>query len=415
MLYSQHHIEKYLSERFKKDRPGYFIEIGCWDGELISQTAWLEKERGWFGLCVDPFPRNFEGRSCAVVDKAISADGQPREFVKVTTDRRDGGDVSYFSGFRDKIRVHWDLINSHCDYSIIRVDTITIAELFGMYQVPEVIEFLSVDVEGNELEVFQGIDFNRYRFGMIIFEHNDDREIQNNIREILTGAGYLRVETTKLDDIYIFSHKLWLEIEYQKWIDALEVSTVHNFKDNPMVKRMLGEITWTGPVPDVELGLIKLIDNIGRAEPGEISGATLRMVYYAHQVLQKRPRSIVEIGGGAGEFYAVIRALGFSGKYYIFDLPEVKTFQNSYLAEVSKQTGLSFYQNLKYDFCVSFYALGEFDSEVKNWYINKVVLKCIHGLIVWNPHSGAGGEIRFPCKQIAEPYTTHLENKVLSW
>lgn len=419
MLYSQHHIEKYLSDRFKSDKPGYFIEIGCWDGSLISQTAWLEKERGWFGLCVDPFPRNFEGRSCAVVDKAISADGQPRKFVKVSIDKRDGGDVSYFSGFMDRIQVHWDLISQHCKYKIIQVETITIAELFGMYLVPEVIDFLSVDVEGNELEVFQGIDFNRYRFGLIVFEHNENQAMRREIGKILSAAGYEMIDALRCDDIYVFSHKLWLDREYKKWIAALQASTVHNFKDNAMVQRMLGEITWTGPVllRGVDMELIKEIDNIGRSVPGEgeISGACLRMMYYAVQVLKEKPREIVEIGGGVGEFYAILRALGYTGKYYILDLPDVKMFQHYYLDEVARRTGLDVSQNINRGFCVSFYALGEFDDETKNWYIDNVVSKCKHGLIIWNPHSGASEEIEFRCNVSPEQYTTHPGNKVLSW
>ena len=79
--------------------PGIFLEIGAWKGEHFSQTAYLERERGWTGVCVDPFPSGFEQRTCRVCPKAVSADGQPRAFLKVTTDRRHGGDVSYLSGF----------------------------------------------------------------------------------------------------------------------------------------------------------------------------------------------------------------------------------------------------------------------------------------------------------------------------
>src|SRR5574342_922137 len=98
MYHSQRGIEKYLERFF--DGPGTFLEIGCWDGELISQTAWLERERGWTGVCVDPFARGFEGRGCRVCRKAVvgvRADARPaRTFVKVSVDRRHGGDVSYF-------------------------------------------------------------------------------------------------------------------------------------------------------------------------------------------------------------------------------------------------------------------------------------------------------------------------------
>lgn len=115
--------------------PGFFLEIGAWSGEHISQTAYVERARGWSGLCVDPFPRDFEQRTAWVCAKAISGDGLPREFLKVTTDRRYGGDVSYFSGFKDSVMrgINWPIIQEHCDYEEIQVETITIDQLYEKY------------------------------------------------------------------------------------------------------------------------------------------------------------------------------------------------------------------------------------------------------------------------------------------
>lgn len=214
-------------------------------------------------------------------------------------------------------------------------------------------------------------------------------------------------------------YKAWLDNEYQQWIRALEEASVHNFKDHPMVKRMLGEIVWTEPTPhDFDLELLTRIDNIGRSLPSGISGTCLRMVYYAQQVLQRNPASIVEIGGGVGQFYAVMRTLGYAGRYFIFDLPEVKEFQRAYLSEVARQTGLSlpFFQYPKsYEFCISFYALGEFDDETKAWYIENVVKKCTHGFVIWNPHSGASQEINFPCRISLQYPMEHEDCKQLEW
>lgn len=200
MIYSQHQIEKYLQDRFPS--PGVFLEIGCWDGELISQTAWLERTRGWSGLCVDPFPRNFENRTCRVCARAVSADGRPRPFIRVTIDKRDGGDVSYFSGFKETLQVHWPLISEFCEYQELEVETITIAQLYEQYVLPSHIDFLSVDTEGSELEIFESIDFCAYSFGLVVFEHNTDGFIQSKVGEILSKNGYRLVDSLRCDDIY---------------------------------------------------------------------------------------------------------------------------------------------------------------------------------------------------------------------
>lgn len=423
MFHSQHQIETYLNHFFHE--PGFFLEIGCWDGELISQTKWLEKEKGWNGLCVDPFPVNFRHRKCQVCMKAVVGEERKgvRDFIKVSIDRRYDGFVSYFSGFRDSLTLHWDVIEKYCDYEIVHVQAITPAQLYAQYNLPNYIEFLSVDTEGSELEIFESIDFDACSFGLIMFEHNMDADVKKRIGELLTGHGYLMLVSMQCDDIYISrqladrDHKAWLDQEYQQWIEALQASTVHNFKEHPMVERMLGNIDPAVYADLVQVSpLIESIDAIGR-KPGPVTGVCLRMLYYAEKVLQKKPTSIVEIGGGVGQFYAVLKALGYEGDYMILDLPAVQAFQREYLAEVSRQTGLELPLTPRdeYETCVSFYALGEFDDELKAHYIENVVKKCRHGLILWNPHGQASREVPFECTITDEFPSNHPDCKQLEW
>jgi hypothetical protein len=203
---SQHHIEKYLNKFF--DKPGTFLEIGCWDGQMISQTVRLEQDKGWSGLCVDPFAKNFGQRKCKLCKKAVSKDGKPREFIHVTIDRRYGGDVSYFSGFTEAVKANLPLIEEHCDYTNEVIGTITVQQLYEQYNLPEYIEFLSVDTEGSELEIFQSIDFQKVSFGLIVFEHNRDEEVKKAIGDILTANKYVLHESLEVDDIYINPDKL---------------------------------------------------------------------------------------------------------------------------------------------------------------------------------------------------------------
>lgn len=175
--------------------PGNFLEIGCWKGEHKSQTKELE-DRGWTGICVDPFPSCFDNRKCKLIDAAVSRDGEPRVFVRVSIDRRHGGDVSYFSGFRDSIGFHWPVIWEHCDYEEMIIPTITFDEI----KAPSHINFLSVDTEGAELEIFRGIDFGRYTFDVIMYEHNGK---ENGVGELLQANGYKLYKNLQLDNIYV--------------------------------------------------------------------------------------------------------------------------------------------------------------------------------------------------------------------
>jgi hypothetical protein len=196
-----------------------------------------------------------------------------------------------------------------------------------------------------------------------------------------------------------------------------------------MVQRMLGDI-----MPEVFYDLVKddlkkyydiitKIDTIGTQFDGTdtdiVSGTCFRMMYYARKIISQNPTSIIEVGGGVGEFYAIIKAMGWDGEYYIYDLDDVRKFQFLYLNEVERQTGLLLRQTwphlIEDPFFVSFYALGEMTDSWKEYYIESVVKACRHGFVIWNPHSGASSEIPFECKVEDEYPLTHPGNKMLTW
>lgn len=219
------------------------------------------------------------------------------------------------------------------------------------------------------------------------------------------------------------THKEWLDNEYQQWAEALNQSTVHNFKEHPMVRRMIGTpaaehwggFIWSGQYDDI---LLK-IDSIGNEHEYEEYNTTLkRFAYHAFQVLDLNPSFISEIGGGVGQFYAILRALGYKGKYYIYDLPDVRAFQDKYLAEVSEQTGLQLpleETGKNADLLVSFYALGEFDDEKKQWY-KHIINAAPHGYIAWNPHSQATDDLSiFDSHNITVTPGVEPEIKIISW
>jgi hypothetical protein len=212
------------------------------------------------------------------------------------------------------------------------------------------------------------------------------------------------------------THKDWVDNEYRLWVDALKESTVENFGESLMVKRMLGQVDAADYMYLIEDNPPDSIVKIMQIGGGGFFGIVYRMIYYACKVLKQNPSHICEIGGGVGQMYAVLRALGYDGKYFIFDLVEVKEFQRKYLDEVTKRTGLN--TDLEYgdfDFCYSAYAWGEFDDETKEWYRREIIKETPHGLIIFNPHSGASKEIGFDCKVEDEYPLTSPGNKLLIW
>ena len=67
---------------------------------------------------------------------------------------------------------------------------------------PKIIDFLSLDVEGSEIEVLKGINHNEYRFKFICIESRDIQKINN----YLTINNYLLIEQLSPID-YLFKDK----------------------------------------------------------------------------------------------------------------------------------------------------------------------------------------------------------------
>lgn len=205
-------------------------------------------------------------------------------------------------------------------------------------------------------------------------------------------------------------HKQWLDNEYQQWIKALQESTVHNFKEHPGVKRMLSldydkDIFAHQTYLQVDKYKKDVWSNLCTIR--DLGGANdcdfwfYRMLHYAHEILSRSPSSICEIGGGVGQFYAILRALGWDGlSYNIVDLPEVISFQKEYLHEVQMASNINQMCSLSFgmpyitdfDLLISFYALGEFDNETRQQYKN-LIDNTPHGYIAFNPHSGASDSL----------------------
>ena len=55
-LHGLHKIENRNGHNFIERKPGFFIEAGALDGELISNTMYLELKYNWTGLLVEPNP-----------------------------------------------------------------------------------------------------------------------------------------------------------------------------------------------------------------------------------------------------------------------------------------------------------------------------------------------------------------------
>ena len=155
-------LEKYLNKE-----NGKYIELGAFDGEFQSNTKWLEDELGWTGILIEPSPSQYqkclETRpnnnifNCACVSFEYTEGEIKGDFI--------GKPGSSVAGMR------------RGNAPSITVDAHTLQDLIDKTE-HDFIDFLSLDVEGYELDVLKGVDFTRQIIDYILIEvYSRDKDI----------------------------------------------------------------------------------------------------------------------------------------------------------------------------------------------------------------------------------------------
>ena len=194
---SQINQDKFVLDFYKHKRDGYFIEIGAYDGVTFSNTYVLEKDYGWTGILSEVIPSRFKDvlvnrPNCHNDNDAVYS----KSNLKLTFDV-----AGMLSGISQHILAHKHEIKDI--KTQITVNTITLTDLLIKYNAPAVIDYMSLDTEGSELEILKGLDFSRYTIGYIDVEHNYIQPMRNNIKSFLEMNGYKFLRENHFDDTYI--------------------------------------------------------------------------------------------------------------------------------------------------------------------------------------------------------------------
>ncbi|WP_341882971.1 FkbM family methyltransferase [Synechococcus sp. UW140] len=163
------------------DMHGYFIELGANDGLNQSNTYKLQKDFGWSGLLIEPsslqFAKCVKNRSFGNIPAIKCAACVPFGYVDKFVEMEEANLMSVAKGLNvsdhDAIS-HADIGKQFLADSRLRFQygaiARTLTSLLDEAKAPNCIDLLSLDVEGNELAVLQGLDFYRYKPKWILVE-----------------------------------------------------------------------------------------------------------------------------------------------------------------------------------------------------------------------------------------------------
>jgi hypothetical protein len=88
---------------------------------------------------------------------------------------------------------------------IVEFTTVTLDDILTKADAPNFIHYMSIDIEGAELEALKGLSFSKYKVGAFTIEHNYEEPKRSQIRNLLEGKGYRFVLSLFRDDCYVHS------------------------------------------------------------------------------------------------------------------------------------------------------------------------------------------------------------------
>jgi len=183
--------QELVREFFGGARSGFFVEVGANRPRQESQT-WHLEQLGWSGILIEPQPSLADDlrrtRKAAVFACACSSRENSGRRMRLFV----AGALSSLD--RDR------MAPGARPERVIEVPVRTLDDILAEARTPAEFEFLSVDVEGHELEVLGGFDFARWRPRLILLE---DHVANLAKHRFLQAAGYRLIRRCENNGWYV--------------------------------------------------------------------------------------------------------------------------------------------------------------------------------------------------------------------
>lgn len=204
-FYGQAQEDEYLyNTYFKTKKNGKYIELGAMDGILYSNTKFFEDDLNWTGVLIEPNSFQYEKLKVNrpnnyLFNNLVSDINEELEFKFFVDEYAGVSGVTqtlpseHLSGF-------FKVINA--PQGSVRIKPVTFTSIIEKTDIKH-FDFLSLDVEGHEVNVLKSWDFS-VPIDIILIETLGGSQIKNEriCHEILLKNNYELIEVYKHNKIY---------------------------------------------------------------------------------------------------------------------------------------------------------------------------------------------------------------------
>jgi FkbM family methyltransferase len=174
------------------------VDVGANDGFYGSNSHPFIK-RGWRAVLIEPHPYAF-----GLASKRYSGHGSVRVLNVACSSQRGemplhlleddyGGSLSTLDARSARGRGHRKFSKTVA----VKVETLT--HLLREHEVPRNFGLLSIDTEGHDLQVLEGLDLEQFKPTVIITENGPDEERKSDLLQI---SGYRRIPGLDHDSVW---------------------------------------------------------------------------------------------------------------------------------------------------------------------------------------------------------------------
>lgn len=167
LSYGQEGEDLVLLRLFERQRRGFFVDVGAHHPMRFSNT-WLFYQRGWEGINLEPNPQAVQ----------LFQKWRPRDVSLAMGIGEKAGTIRYFEFDEPALNTYDEqLAAQRQQRDGYRLAGVTLRDVRRLDDVlaehlpaGRAIDFLSIDVEGLDLQVLRSNDWNRFRPGCLLIE-----------------------------------------------------------------------------------------------------------------------------------------------------------------------------------------------------------------------------------------------------
>ena len=179
--YSQWGEDQFIAEYFKDKDKGIYLDIGCFNPFMYSNTCLLHK-KGWSGINIDINPTSIDLFNIA----------RPKDFNICTTINNEKKLFKvYLDDFFSPLNTLDKKFYKNFSKSFsaneknITVESKSISEIINLSGIKKNIDFINIDVEGSDFEILTQINIQKLKPTLISIEtHNVDGSESENHQNI---------------------------------------------------------------------------------------------------------------------------------------------------------------------------------------------------------------------------------------